>query len=196
MRGWLAGFDARKCARGRERLDASRQRFRRALLDRFPPEVEALSRAVEPNFGFMLRRDAAYLNWRFISAPSRLFRVIGVFDRAQLAGYVVVQLPRRGEATGYLVDALAPTEHALHAALGEGLIELEQAGASLVVATAIDGSWWNEKLAFAGFLPPKSDNHLAVILHPLQPEHPLVAAARDTSRWYFTDGDRDDETMG
>lgn len=196
LRGWLAGLDARKCARGRARLDASRQRFRRAVLDRFPPEVEALSRAVEPGFGFMLRRDAEYLNWRFVRAPSRLFRVIGVFDRADFAGYVVVQLPRRGEASGYLVDALASSEHALLAALGEGLIELEREGASLVVSTAIDGSWWSTKLALAGFLPPKSDNHLSVILFPLQPEHPLVAAARDTSRWYFTDGDRDDETMG
>jgi hypothetical protein len=76
------------------------------------------------------------------------------------------------------------------------LIELERVHASLVEATAIDGSWWSERLAGAGFLAPREENCLSVILYPLVPEHPLVAAAREVRSWYFTDGDRDDETMG
>jgi hypothetical protein len=35
-----------------------------------------------------------------------------------------------------------------------------------------------------------------VILYVHEPGHPLVAAAREVRRWYLTDGDRDDETMG
>jgi hypothetical protein len=65
-----------------------------------------------------------------------------------------------------------------------------------VRATAIDGSWWSGQLVSAGFLPPRPENHLSVILHVHQPDHPLVSAARDIRGWYMTDGDRDDETMG
>ncbi|NUP95310.1 MAG: hypothetical protein HUU28_04015, partial [Planctomycetaceae bacterium] len=76
-----------------------------------------------------------------------------------------------------------------------GLAELERAGASVVEATALEGSWWANELVRAGFAPRGDEHLLSVILHPLC-EHPLVEAARDTSRWYFTDGDRDDETVG
>jgi hypothetical protein len=51
-------------------------------------------------------------------------------------------------------------------------------------------------LAANGFQAPKSTNYLTVILHAHDAEHPLTRAARDLSGWYFTDGDRDDETMG
>ena len=119
-----------------------------------------------------------------------------MFDGERFAGYAVVQAPRPGEAVGYLVDVLAPEPGALAAALVAGLDELERSGASVVQATAVDGSWWSERLQEAGFQAPKPENHLIVILHPHDQKHPLVRAARDTSGWYLTDGDRDDETMG
>jgi hypothetical protein len=194
--GWRTWLDARACAQARVELDRARGAFRRAGIERFDDEVEALSRLVEPAFGFMLRRDARYLNWRFLAAPSKLHRAIGVYDGARLAGYAVVQLPRKGEHLGHLVDVLGRDERAVRAAIGEGLLEQEREGASAVQATAIDGSWWSERLREAGFLAPKSENHLTVILHPLQPEHPLAVAAADARSWYFTDGDRDDETVG
>jgi hypothetical protein len=60
----------------------------------------------------------------------------------------------------------------------------------------MDGSWWAERLAENAFAPPRPETHLIVILRAQRPEHQLVAAARDPRQWYFTDGDRDDETMG
>jgi len=189
-------WHARAGRKARARLARAGTALTVRSLEAFPAEVEALSRAVEPAFGFMVRRDADYLNWRFGRSPSGLHRVLGVFRARALAGYVVVQVPRAGEAVGYLVDVLAPEADARAAAIAAGLDELERAGASVVQATAIDGSWWAERLREAGFQRPKPENHLIVILHPHQPDHPLVAAARDTSRWYLTDGDRDDETMG
>jgi hypothetical protein len=113
-----------------------------------------------------------------------------------LEGYAVVQLPRPGEAHGYVVDLLASDAGAEAAALEAALARLDAAGASYAEATAIDGSWWSGKLSSAGFLAPRPKNHLLVIVHANQPDHPLALAARDPRRWYFTDGDRDDETMG
>jgi hypothetical protein len=196
-RAWLASWTVRSCRKARERSAALSHGLRTLALSRFPADVETLAREVEKRFAFMIRRDAAYLNWRFVGSPSKLHRAFGVYDRVEvLVGYAVVQRPRPGETIGYLVDVVARDERALAAAIEAGLAELESAGAGLVRATAIDGSWWNRVLVDKGFRAPKPDNHLIVILHPHQVEHPLVKAARDVRGWYFTDGDRDDETMG
>lgn len=195
LRGWLTPLAARRARSARGRL-APDARLVPSLLNAFPREVEDLSRAVERRFAFMVRRDAEYLDWRFLRAPAGLHRAFGLHDGARFAGYVVVQLPRPGEATGYLVDLLAADDAGVASALEAGLAALESAGASVVQATAIDGSWWSGVLAGAGFQPPKAENHLTVIVHVHDAAHPLAAAARDPRRWYLTDGDRDDETMG
>lgn len=201
VRGWLTPLAARagRAARARLRSGAaprSAASLRAEPLAAFPREVAELSRQVEPRFALMVRRDADYLDWRFLRGPSRLHRAIGLFDGARLAAYVVVQVPRAGESVGYLVDLLAPDDALVAAALEAGLVELERARASVVEATAIDGSWWNGVLTDAGFQPPRPGNHLSVIVHVHDAGHPLGQAARDPRRWYLTDGDRDDETMG
>lgn len=199
--GRLAGlatpWAALAARRARARLRAAGAGFRGEPLSAFPEDVLEVAREVESRFGLMVRRDADYLNWRFLRAPSGLHRAFGLRDaRGRLEGYAVVQLPRPGEGIGYLVDVLARGPAGVAAALETALAALESAGASLVRATALDGSWWRERLREAGFRPPKPDNHLIVILHPHRADHALVAAARRTADWYFTDGDRDDETMG
>jgi hypothetical protein len=171
--------------------------YRAGELGEFPPEVERLSARVEREFAFMVRRDKRYLDWRFLRAPSRLHSALGIVDAEEvLVGYVVVQRPRSGEPVGYLVDLLARDDSGVRACLELGLAALERCGASVVEASAIDGSWWSTRLEENGFVPPRDENHLSVILHPLAPGHPLAAAAAKASDWYFTDGDRDDETVG
>ncbi len=197
LRALLVPLGAWRGRRARARLARASGPLTTREIDRFPESVGALSAAVEARFAWMVRRDAAYLDWRFTKSPSRLHRCIGAFDaRGELAGYAVVQLPRGGDAAGYLVDVLGRDDAAVSAAIASGLNRLEQAGAVVVRATAIDGSWWSATLASAGFLPPRPENHLIVILYVHDAAHPVAKAARDAKRWYLTDGDRDDETMG
>lgn len=187
----------RRCRRGEARLRRAAAGYRAEPLARFPDEVEALSRAVEREFAFMVRRDAAYLNWRFVDNPAELHAALAVREPGgDLAGYVVVQRPRAGETLGYLVDVLAPDPAARAAAILFGLEDLRAAGAAVAQATAVDGSWWSERLVEAGFLAPKPENHLIVIRYAHDAAHPVVAGARDAASWYLTDGDRDDTTMG
>ena len=190
-------LDRLLAGRARARLRERAPDLHPEMLVGFPRDVDELARAVGRGFGLMVRRDAAYLTWRFQRGSSRLHRCLGLLDGdGRLAAFCVVQMPRDGEFTGYLVDVLGRDDAAVDAAIELGLACLETGGASVVQATAIDGSWWARRLAASGFRPPRPENHLIVILHVLQPEHPLVAAARTPERWYFTDGDRDDETMG
>jgi hypothetical protein len=194
LRALCLPWRAARCRAARARL--ARGGFRTERLARFPAQTLALARAVERRFAFMVRRDPAYLDWRFLDNPSGLHDALGLYRGSELAAVAVVQRPRAGEQQGFLVDVLAPDKDALAAALAASLLRLEEAGASVVEATALDGSWWRGVLLGAGFQAPRADNHLCVILHPHAAAHPLVAAARDTAGWYFTDGDRDDATMG
>ena len=192
-----APWHARRARKIRSEMSDSAARFEVRQLDDFPDEVEAISKAREVEFAIMVRRDAEYLRWRFLRGPSGLHRVLGVFDsNCELRGFSVVQLPREGEHKGWLVDLLAYDVQSEDAAISAGLQLLEQSGASVVQANAIDDSYWAAKLAGTGFVAPKAENHLIVILFANDPKHPLVRAARDASKWYLTDGDRDDETVG
>ncbi len=168
--------------------------FEARPLERFPEETTELSRAVEPRFDLMARRDPEFLEWRYLRAPSGLHRPFGIYRGGRLRGYVVLQEPRDG--VGWVVDLLAPEEEDVAACMATALDELERRGASCARATAVDGSWWAETLGAAGFLPPKPANHLYVYTYHLAESHPVLDVAGDARRWYLTDGDRDDDPIG
>jgi GNAT superfamily N-acetyltransferase len=211
LRGVLAPLDALRCARKSQRQRRShasereRMQLGVAYYDRFPQQLAPIARAVERRFGFMIRRDPDYLRWRFLAAPSRQHTAILVHagggdgnpetDDEQVAGYAVLQ-SRAGADTCFLVDVLGRDDATIDTAIDLALDEAQCRGHKLVQATAIDGTWWSKRLQSWGFLPPRGGSEMSVIMNPLQPAHPLVAAARDISNWYFTDGDRDDETVG
>jgi GNAT superfamily N-acetyltransferase len=198
IQGWLVPLGVRKGRSARAKLaERAGGKFKARALEAFPREVEALSKEVERRFALMVRRDATWLDWRFLASPSGLHRALEIRDESgKLAAYVVVQLPRTGESLGWLVDILARDDDAFAAAVSAGLERLELAGATVVRAHAVDGSWWSDRLQESGFLPPRASNHLIVIAWVNDPEHPLAQAALDARGWYLTDGDRDDETVG
>lgn len=165
-------------------------------LPRFEASVDEVTRKVSTDWPWMVRRDHVYLNWRFLDAPSGRFQAHGAFDPAgRTVGYVVVQLPGPGEKLGYVVDLLGLDPVAVAALVEVALRHLHKAGASVARAHAIAGSWWERILRGAGFRAGKRDDFKLVIVHPNDSGHPLAQAALDPSRWYFTDGDRDDELV-
>lgn len=165
-------------------------------IPRFSESVDEVWREVAKDWPWMVRRDAAFLNWRFLDAPSRRFRAHGVFaPSGEMRGYCVVQLPASGERVGYIVDVLAMDDVALAAAVEAGLGHLLKAGSAVARANAIEGSWWARKLLAAGFQAPKKEDHKRVIVRVLDTSHPLAKAAEEPSRWYFTDADREDELV-
>jgi GNAT superfamily N-acetyltransferase len=190
---WAAWCGVR--ARGRLR-DAAFGHTNTVAIPRFDERVDAVTRAVESRFPWMTRRDHAWLNWRFFDAPSGLFRAHGVYlPSGEMVGYAVVQLPREGEAVGYLVDMVGVDAKARAAAVDSALGHLAKAGASVARATAIEGSWWEGRLRRAGFRPGKRQDFKLVIAYVHDAEHPLGRAALEPASWYFTDADRDDETV-
>ncbi|QDV06811.1 hypothetical protein Poly30_23260 [Planctomycetes bacterium Poly30] len=164
---------------------------------RFKPEADDVQAEVAKNFPWFVQRDHAFLNWRFVDAPSGRFRAHGVYEPGgKMQGWCVVQLPERGETAGYIADITAVDDVAFAGALEAGLGHLRKAGASVARAHAIVGSSWERQLKGSGFRPSKPEDVRPIILHTLDPSHPVVAAAKNPSSWFFTDADRDAELIG
>lgn len=163
---------------------------------RFKPEADEVSDQVAAKFPWFIQRDHAYLNWRFVDAPSGRFRAHGVYEPGgSMRGWCVVQLPERGETAGFIADLVAADDTAFAGAMEAGLGHLRKAGASVARAYAVVGSTWERQLKASGFRPGKSDDVRPIILRTLDPSHPIIAAAKDPSRWFFTDADRDAELI-
>ena len=100
-----------------------------------------------------------------------------------------------GHRSGYVVDVLGADDTAVAAALDGALGHLQKAGASVARSWAVEGSWWETTLSNSGFRAPKKEDFKVVIATVSDPDHPLGRAALEPARWYFTDGDRDDEVV-
>jgi GNAT superfamily N-acetyltransferase len=195
VNGRLAAYGAPwaawRGASARRRLRVSSLEVQRVT--HFPEDVGALGAAIAPRFDWMVQRDKAYLDWRFVDAPSRLFRALVLRDASgALVAYAVVQLPREGSAVGFIADLVGVDKGAEGAALDAALDELAGAGASVARAYAMLDSAWEHLLERGGFRRPRG--YKPVGAYPLDCDHALAVATMHTSRWYFTDGDRDDET--
>ena len=184
--------------RGSMRRGALRKRFfgkiNAVAIPRFDAKADELFAQVRERWPWIQERSAAFLNWRFVEAPSQRFRAHGVYaPDGSLRGYAVVQLPERGEAVGWVVDLLAADDVAFAGAMEAALGHLQKVGAAVARATAVEGSWWERELRASGFRAPASDDRKRIIAHVLDEQHPLASAVRRPSDWYFTDADRDDE---
>ena len=82
-----------------------------APIRRFNDEFATLWSRLAPKFAFIVRRDPAYLNWRFIGPPHVRYSVAALRRRDELQGYVVYRhvWEPRGRVT-LLVDFLVDPE--------------------------------------------------------------------------------------
>lgn len=162
-------------------------------LERFPEEVGAMTRAAAERHEWMVERGADYLDWRFLDAPSGRFRALGVRDAGgTLVAYAALQLPDPTSGLAAISDLVGVDAAAEDAAVEAALAELEARGAAVVRAYGMRGSPWEAVLARGGFRRPRGYKPVGAFALV---EDELGHTTLDTSRWYFTDGDRDDELV-
>ena len=77
------------------------------LLHRFDDSFTEFWESIAPRFDLSVRRDAAYLNWKFASAPHVRYAIVALVRHGQTAGYAVYRhlTEPRGRLT-LLVDLL------------------------------------------------------------------------------------------
>jgi len=142
---------------------------------------------VAPAYGLLVRRDAAYLRWRYLACPDTRFRLFAVRRRGRLTGWGVFRVEGDALIWG---DALFErrAESEVEALLAAAV------AASGGAVSRIEGwfpdrpDWWVAILTRAGFRRLPHPQELALMVVPFAE----VATARSlASRLYYAQGDSD-----
>jgi hypothetical protein len=176
-------------------LIVSRTRPLRAevrLIQRFDESFTELWDRVGPKFDVAVRRDAAYLNWKFATAPHVRYTIAALLREGTTAGYAVyrhVHEPR-GRVT-LLVDFLAdPDDEEGFATLLHWIDrEARQADSDKIRAFALH-TGFRKVLRKSGYFVVKSTMEFVIKINgtDVTPEF-----YEDTDRWHVTLGDSDQD---
>jgi hypothetical protein len=139
---------------------------------------------------FSTVRDAAWVNWRFLSSPSGEYQLVLARRAGKAVGYAAYRLARTEQKTSaYLAEIVtARTDSGCRDTLLDDLIDkLRAADAETLVALAVPGTLTFRWLCGAGFF---LGHAFSVQLAPLSPELP-IDQMRDPENWSITGADFD-----
>lgn len=158
----------------------------------FDTRFTELWKRLATGFDLAVRRDAPYLNWKFVETPHVRYSLVALKRGETVGGYAAYRHVREplGRVT-LLVDFLADPEDA------EGLATLlrwvdreARAADSDKIRVFATHAVYRRRLRRSGYFTVKSALDLGVRLDPQ-----LVPSTfyRDTSRWHVTAGDADQD---
>ena len=84
-------------------------------------------------YNILLKRDADFINWRFLEHPDFTYQVLGLFKADHLVGYVVTRVEEKTYGSGaikngYIVDLFAePAEEIWEILLKSAITQLQEA---------------------------------------------------------------------
>jgi GNAT superfamily N-acetyltransferase len=176
-------------------LIISRARPMRAevrLVQRFDDSFTALWEQVAPKLDLAIRRDAAYLNWKFVSAPHVRYSIAVVRREDRNVGYAVYRhlYEPRGRVT-LLVDFLTDPddEAAFRTLLNWVDREARQADSDKIRVFAMHEGF-RRVLRRSGYFQVKSTMEFVIKINGLDVESSFY---ENTERWHVTLGDSDQD---
>jgi GNAT superfamily N-acetyltransferase len=162
------------------------------VIRRFPPECTALWDRLAPRFDLAVRRDAQYLNWKYIEAPHVRYSVAALRRDGRFEGYAVyrhVQEPR-GRVTS-LVDFLVdPRDEAGMKTLLRWVDREALAEDSDKVRTFALHTGFRRLLRKSGYFTVKSTMEFTVKVNGIRVPPDFY---KQTDRWHVTLGDSDQD---
>ena len=159
---------------------------------RFDDSFTKLWERVRPQLGLAVRRDAAYLNWKYIQAPHVRYSIAALDRDGEAAGYAVyrhVQEPR-GRVT-LLVDFLTdPADTTGFLTLLRWVDREARAADTDKIRTFALHEGFRRLLKKSGYYSVRSTMEFVAKINAVD-----VPAAfyKDTSRWHVTLGDSDQD---
>jgi len=162
------------------------------VIQRFDDRFDRLWERVAPKFAFAVRRDAAYLNWKYIQPPHVRYTVAALERDEEVAGYVVyrsVQEPR-GRVT-LLVDWLAdPGDTAAVTTLLRWIDRVARAADSDKIRTFSMHEGFRRLLKKSGYYAVKSTMEFVAKVNAVEVPASFYT---DTDDWHVTLGDSDQD---
>ncbi len=163
-----------------------------ALTRRFAPEFTALWEQLAPRFELAVRRDAPYLNWKYVEAPHVRYSIAALQRAGELRGYAVYRhlQEARGRVTS-LVDFLVdPDDDAGLKSLLRWVDREARAADSDKIRTFCLHERYRRVLKRSGYFQVRSAMEFTVKVNGLDVPPDFYS---DTSRWHVTLGDSDQD---
>jgi GNAT superfamily N-acetyltransferase len=162
------------------------------LIQRFDDSFTALWESFASRFDFAVRRDAAYLNWKYVSAPHVRYVIAALRRDDRNVGYCVYRHFRepRGRVT-LLVDFLVDPSDAngLRTLIGWVDREAREADSDKIRTFAMHAGF-RRVLKRAGYFQVKSSVQFVAKVNGLDVQPSFYT---DTDRWHVTLGDSDQD---
>ena len=162
------------------------------LIPRFDDSFTRLWQELAPKFDFAVRRDAAYLNWKYQSPPHVRYQIVALRRDDRNVGYAVYRHAHepRGRVT-VLVDFLVdPDDEAGLKTLLRWIDREARAADSDKIRTFALDERYRRILRRSGYFQVKSTMEFVAKINALDPGADFY---RDTSRWHVTLGDSDQD---
>jgi hypothetical protein len=162
------------------------------MIDRFDDSFTKLWEELAPKFGVAIRRDAAYLNWKFVSAPHVRYSIAALRRDDRNVGYAVYRHTHepRGRVT-LLVDFLVdPSDEAgLETLLRWVDREARQADSDKIRTFAMHAGF-RKVLKRSGYFQTKSTMEFVIKVNGID----VAPSFYDrTDDWHVTLGDSDQD---
>jgi GNAT superfamily N-acetyltransferase len=162
------------------------------LIQRFDDSITALWDELAPKFGLAVRRDAAYLNWKFVSAPHVRYSIAVLRRDNRNIGYAVYRHLRepRGRVT-LLVDFLAdPDDETALQTLLQWIDREAQQADSDKIRTFASNAAFRKVLRRSGYFHVKSTMEFVVKINAVDVD---PAFYENVDSWHVTIGDSDQD---
>lgn len=150
----LSGRESWRDRAARGRLDPT---LTLTEVERFDEQATALWERIGPRFQAAIRRDAAFLDWKYVAQPHVGYTRLLAHREGQLVGWLVYRRARPPERNaGILADLLAAPEDtaALHTLILTALEQLRAQNVTYVTAASSVPAY-QEALRLAGFKQTK-----------------------------------------
>jgi predicted N-acetyltransferase YhbS len=162
------------------------------MMQRFDESFTELWDELSPKFELSVRRDAAYLNWKYVTAPHVRYSIAALRRENRNIGYAVYRHLHepRGRVT-LLVDFLADPDDdaALRTLLHWVDREARQADSDKIRTFAMHAGF-RKVLRRSGYFQVKSTMEFVVKVNGVDVD---PAFYQDTDRWHITLGDSDQD---
>jgi hypothetical protein len=162
------------------------------VIKRFGPEFTTLWDRLAPEFEFAVRRDAAYLNWKFAEAPHVRYALAALRRSGELHGYVVYRhlQEARGRVTSLVDFLVAPSDEPGLKTLLRWVDREARAADSDKIRTFCLHAGFRRVMRRSGYFAVKSTMEFTAKVNRVELPGNYYTA---TDRWHVTLGDSDQD---